>query len=187
MVLLRISRFLLALYLFAAVLYTTHYFLLSPLRSGLSFLVTHRVPRLAAWSTSSFNSLLPRRASYSQDSLFDPGALLEQSLEDVLYWRSSEFALENGLGHEKPIAMSEDLFLSKAFATSMRPSKIVPFFYRATGVFDQEDITITTLVTSNRFQVFARLVERYPGEIKPLDHLLGSKQQGQDQFPSPFM
>ncbi|KAJ6593539.1 glycosyltransferase family 49 protein [Mycena capillaripes] len=167
MFLVRLFRFLLALYLLAAVLYTTNYFLLSPLRSGLSFLVTRRVPRLA-WSTASFNSLLSRRASYSQES--DPGVLLEQ-FEDAVYWRSSDFVLENGLGHQKPITMSEELFLSKAFATSMRPSKIVPFFYRATGVFDKEDITITTLVTSNRFQVFARLVERYPGPISVTIHV----------------
>ncbi|KAJ7188618.1 glycosyltransferase family 49 protein [Mycena filopes] len=67
--------------------------------------------------------------------------------------------------------MSEDLFLSKAFSASMHPSKIVPFFYRATGTFDKEDITITTLVTSNRFEVFARLVERYPGPISVTIHV----------------
>ncbi|KAJ7668542.1 glycosyltransferase family 49 protein [Mycena polygramma] len=67
--------------------------------------------------------------------------------------------------------MSEELFLSKAFASSMHPSKIVPYFYRASGVFDKEDITITTLVTSNRFQVFARLVERYPGPISVTIHV----------------
>ncbi|KAJ7072628.1 glycosyltransferase family 49 protein [Mycena amicta] len=67
--------------------------------------------------------------------------------------------------------MSETLFLSKAFANSMQPSKIIPFFYRARGAFDQEDITITTLVTSNRFQVFARLVERYSGPISVTIHV----------------
>ncbi|KAJ7039075.1 glycosyltransferase family 49 protein [Mycena alexandri] len=166
----RIFRFLLALYLFAAIVYTSNYFLLSPLHSGLSFLVAHRAPRLAAWSTSSFNSLLHRR---TQDPflLSDTGVSLERPSEDIIYWRSSEFARQNGLGHEKPIAMSEDLFLSKAFSASMHPSKIVPFFYRATGTFDKEDITITTLVTSNRFQVFARLVERYPGPISVTIHV----------------
>jgi len=48
---------------------------------------------------------------------------------------------------------------------------IVPFYYRATGSFDQEDITITTLVTSNRFQVFSRLVERYQGPISVAIHV----------------
>ncbi|KAF7362195.1 hypothetical protein MVEN_00565600 [Mycena venus] len=167
----RVIRFLLALYLCVAILYTTNYLLLSPLHSGLSFLVAHR--RLALWSTSSFNSLISKRASYGKDSYSGsgPDVLLEGTSEDVIHWRSSAFALENGLGHEKPIVMREDLFLSKAFSGSMRPSKIVPFFYRATGVFDQEDITITTLVTSNRFQVFARLVERYSGPISVTIHV----------------
>ncbi|KAJ6497724.1 glycosyltransferase family 49 protein [Mycena sanguinolenta] len=189
MVLVRVFRFLIALYLLAAVLYTTDYFLLSPLRSGVSFLVAHRAPALAQWSTSSFNSLLPKRASsYSQDSLSEPDtALLEGSSEDVIHWTSSAIVLENGLGHEKPIAMSEDLFLSKAFAGSMRPSKIVPFFYRATGVFDKEDITITTLVTSNRFQVFARLVDRYPGPISVTIHVNNGSDQVHELLDSLHM
>lgn len=61
------------------------------------------------------------------------------------------------------ILVSEDLFLSKVFSQSMHPSKIVPFFYRASGDFDKEDITITTLVTSNRFKVFAALAKNYQG------------------------
>ncbi|KAF8178587.1 glycosyltransferase family 49 protein [Mycena galopus ATCC 62051] len=83
--------------------------------------------------------------------------------------------------------MSEDLFLSKAFAGSMRPSKIVPFFYRATGVFDKEDITITTLVTSNRFQVFARLVDRYPGPISVTIHVNNGTDQVHELLDSLHM
>ncbi|EGO00707.1 glycosyltransferase family 49 protein [Serpula lacrymans var. lacrymans S7.3] len=67
--------------------------------------------------------------------------------------------------------MREGLFLSKAFAQSMQPNKIVPFFYRASGTFNPEDITITTLVTSNRFKVFAQLVERYQGPISVTVHI----------------
>lgn len=64
----------------------------------------------------------------------------------------------------------EDFFLSKAFADSLGPSKIVPYYHRATGPkrdgnFEANDITITTLVTSNRFKVFAKLVEHYQGAI----------------------
>ncbi|KAJ7106032.1 glycosyltransferase family 49 protein [Mycena crocata] len=153
MVLVRFVRAILALYLAAAVLYTSNFFFLSPLRSSLSVLLANRVPKLPAWSTSSFNSLLSRRSD-SSEFLSDPGILLEQPFEDeVIYWRSSESV---------PF---------QAFSTSLRPSKIVPFFYRATGTFDKEDITITTLVTSNRFQVFARLVERYPGPISVTIHI----------------
>ncbi|KAJ7244171.1 glycosyltransferase family 49 protein [Mycena haematopus] len=83
--------------------------------------------------------------------------------------------------------MSEDLFLSKAFAGSIRPSKIVPFFYRATGVFDKEDITITTLVTGNRFQVFARLVDRYPGPISVTIHVNNGTDQVHELLDSLHM
>ncbi|KAF9515922.1 hypothetical protein BS47DRAFT_1341516 [Hydnum rufescens UP504] len=58
---------------------------------------------------------------------------------------------------------SDPTFLSKAFGNSMQPTRIIPFYYRASGVFDKEDITITTPVTGNRFQVLANLVESYQG------------------------
>lgn len=68
---------------------------------------------------------------------------------------------------------SEDFFISKAFGESLGPSKVVPFYYRATGPNrkdgsvgdgpEKEDITITTLITSNRFKVFEKLVEHYQG------------------------
>lgn len=67
--------------------------------------------------------------------------------------------------------LSEDTFISKAFSHSMRPSKIIPYYYRANGKFDPDDITITTLVTSNRFSVFAQLVERYQGLVSRCRHL----------------
>jgi hypothetical protein len=53
-----------------------------------------------------------------------------------------------------PMDMTESLFLSKAFAQSMQPNRIIPFFYKATGNFDQDDIIITTLITGNRFNIF---------------------------------
>jgi hypothetical protein len=58
---------------------------------------------------------------------------------------------------------SERFLLHKAFAGCLRPSEIVPFHFRRQGTFDDEDITITTLITENRFPVFARLVEKYQG------------------------
>lgn len=69
--------------------------------------------------------------------------------------------------NDSPVSMSEDLFLSKSFGESLQPSKVVPYYYRAKGDLVKEDITITTLVTSNRFAVFAKLVERYQGARSP--------------------
>jgi hypothetical protein len=59
--------------------------------------------------------------------------------------------------------MSTSLFLSKAFAGSMHPMKIFPYFCKASETFDEDDITITTLVTPNRFEVLRRLALRYEG------------------------
>ena len=59
--------------------------------------------------------------------------------------------------------MSESLFLSKSFSGSMHPMKIFPYFYKASENFDEDDITITTLVTPNRFEVLRKLALRYEG------------------------
>ena len=80
-------------------------------------------------------------------------------------WNTSDLALAYGLGSTDPVSLDEDLFLSKAFSNSMHPTKIIPYFYRATGSFEEDDITITTIITSNRFQVFSRLIEQYQGEL----------------------
>jgi hypothetical protein len=49
----------------------------------------------------------------------------------------------------------------------MQPIKITPFYYKSSRAFktaaEFEDITITTLVTSDRFPVFKQLVELYQG------------------------
>lgn len=54
---------------------------------------------------------------------------------------------------------------SSSFSTRRIPSKIAPFYYKA--AYDSsllpQDITITTLVTQNRFNVLANLAERYQG------------------------
>ncbi|KAF8806519.1 hypothetical protein BYT27DRAFT_7257238 [Phlegmacium glaucopus] len=54
---------------------------------------------------------------------------------------------------------------------SMRPSNIKPYFYRAKGHFESDDVTITTVITSNRFEVFPRLVEKYQGPISVTVHI----------------
>ena len=60
-------------------------------------------------------------------------------------------------------AMSELSFLSKAFSGSMHPMRIFPYFYKASETFEDDDITITTLVTPNRFEVLRKLASRYEG------------------------
>lgn len=73
-------------------------------------------------------------------------------------------------------SMSEDFFLSKAFSESMQPSKVIPYYLRAETDFDPNDITITTLVTSNRFAVFDRLVSHYQGPVSVTIHVTNNPQ-----------
>lgn len=53
----------------------------------------------------------------------------------------------------------------------MGPSKVVPYYFKATQVSDQEDVTIATLVTHNRFHVLSRLASRYLGPISAAIHV----------------
>lgn len=149
-------QILLFFYTVAAVFYTTTYFVIDPLQ--------RRVSSAVSWTfldvTEETIAVKPRFKNWT---LF-----LESPDKTSLSWETS------GMISDHPAhvyALDEDLFLSKAFSSSLHPSKIVPFFYRASGHFDQEDITITTIITSNRFQVFARLVERYRGPISVTIHV----------------
>ena len=61
--------------------------------------------------------------------------------------------------------MTEEFFLSKVFAESLQPTQVIPYYFRAQGTPPKEDITITTLITANRFKVFDRLVNHYKGKL----------------------
>ncbi|KAF9578729.1 hypothetical protein BGW38_005335 [Lunasporangiospora selenospora] len=61
--------------------------------------------------------------------------------------------------------VDEDFYLSKVYSTAMQPSKVMPYYFRAEGNFDREEVTITTLITENRFGVFKKLVRNYRGPI----------------------
>lgn len=79
--------------------------------------------------------------------------------KEVLEWHptSDDLAQQGGM------SMTEDFFLSKAFGESLQPSKVIPYYYRAAAKPVERDITITTLVTSNRFKVLAQLADKYQG------------------------
>ncbi|GAA5832929.1 hypothetical protein JCM11251_000534 [Rhodosporidiobolus azoricus] len=113
--------------------------------------------------------------------------------KDQMVWHHPETAAAHsgpqnpaGMGYDldaSPKTISEDHFLSMSFGSSLQPSKVIPYYYRATDPdregFNKEDITITTLVTSNRFTVFERLVERYQGPISATVHVSEGKSHGE--------
>ena len=94
---------------------------------------------------------------------------------DQMNWPLSSHA--NTLERGSTISIPEAHFLSFSFSPALQPSKVIPYYYRASAPdlpgFVKEDITITTLVTSNRFKVFEKLVERYQGKSCILLSLFG--------------
>ncbi|KAI0302366.1 glycosyl-transferase for dystroglycan-domain-containing protein [Multifurca ochricompacta] len=53
----------------------------------------------------------------------------------------------------------------------MHPMKIFPYLYKASETFEEDDITITTLVTPNRFEVLRKLASRYEGPLSVTIHI----------------
>jgi len=92
-------------------------------------------------------------------SLAFPSNMTTQQAEEFLW---SNFSLSNHVS-----LVSWDSFLSRAFPRLMHPSRIIPYYYRATENFENEDITVTTLISSDRFPVFRNLVRRYKGVLTP--------------------
>ena len=164
----RVLQVFLLFYVAIAVLYTTSLFLVS-----MCSVLATVLPRptssqfLSGWPL--FSLFLQSHTTSRQHNRFTG---LHMNMTDLfpqypsgrrMRWHSSKISLDHHLGHSGPVYMDDDIFLCKAFSGSMRPSRILPYFYRASGQFDRGDITIATLITTNRFQVFERLVQRYKG------------------------
>ena len=62
--------------------------------------------------------------------------------------------------------VSDDLLYSKLFQYALKPSKIIPYFFRAEYKPTHTDITITTMITIERLHVLNNLVNRFLGTDK---------------------
>lgn len=140
---------------------------------GTSMLVLK--PLVTKLSTSDYSSDTSKLAEY----FAWPSTILASRYETskVLEALTSGGRLTAPSGHHSPslpqndpVFLQESVFLSRAFSQAMKPSRIIPFYYRASRSFRREDITIATLVTSNRFEVLARLVQQYQGILCPWAH-----------------
>ncbi|ORX94731.1 hypothetical protein K493DRAFT_329867 [Basidiobolus meristosporus CBS 931.73] len=60
---------------------------------------------------------------------------------------------------------------SKLFSSAMQPSNLEPFYIRAELIPSPDDITITTLITPDRFEVFEKLINHYQGPISATLHV----------------
>ncbi|KAI0062444.1 hypothetical protein BV25DRAFT_1915982 [Artomyces pyxidatus] len=179
----------LSVYIFVSVVYTSAFLVLCPVLAECSSVFALRFPSLAdipflgrygapSGGLMIYEDNADGRSSSGATRLGetdDLAAHLEAIAADsVLSWpthRISPMSSDELGTASRQYLMPESLFLSKAFSNSMHPMKIIPFFYRASERFDEDDITITTLVTSNRFEVLQNLAKRYDGPLSVTVHL----------------
>ncbi|PPQ83358.1 hypothetical protein CVT24_001913 [Panaeolus cyanescens] len=155
------------LFILVAVLDTTNKFVIAPVVDSL-LCVLHLRTTIPIVEQETPTFALDHAQALSAEQVIH----LSQSDGTVGYpWRSSQNILSLELGHSEPVLVDPNRILSKIFSGSMYPTNIVPYFYRAKRSFNKDDITITTLITSNRLEVFSRLVERYEGPISVTVHI----------------
>ena len=152
------------LYLLAAVLYTLWHLLVAQSSWNV------RTSSSSLSSSSASVEGTPRTAATSLNVVETPAPVLSWSEwgklhgvewnKDIISWDRPSSPSEHA---KATFTTTEDYFLSKAFGESLQPSKVIPYYYRATNAIPKEDITITTLVTSDRFKVLAALVQKYQG------------------------
>ena len=145
----KLTQYLVLAYFLLSVVYTTH-FLLS---GWSSFWVS-------VHHESDTSLVLPRENSYTVSA--------DRRMQDLFNSVSSENSLvwpRTLLEPALPVSVAQETLLAKAFAQSLHPTKIIPYYYRASSSAEKNDVTITTLVTRNRFKVLKQLVERYNGDV----------------------
>ncbi|KAF9956065.1 hypothetical protein BGZ70_010039 [Mortierella alpina] len=124
-------------------------------------------------------------------------------------YSSHQWALDTrDIDNSKAVArVSEDYMLAKAFSGAMQPTRVIPFYFRASfkdenddddmhedddfstpeGDHDGEEaeavqvdpslVTITTLITPDRYGVFLKLVRQYRGPISVATHIRTDEDQ----------
>ena len=175
----KIARLCLLGYLMAAVLYTSTNYILSPLLvTSRSVLYFSPFPwSHISWKENNMNTETAVQEG-SETSLSIPvdfsDALWPEDLsfsEAPFFFPVSELVQRLGMDHAANTPVQEATLLSKTFAGALHPTRIIPYYYRSNGTVDAGDVTITTLVTRNRFKVFRQLVERYRGPISVTVHI----------------
>ena len=100
----------------------------------------------------------------------------QEVLESIIYYDQMQSSQRNLDGPSIDIT-TNPIFQSKAFSGAMGPSNIHPYYYKATKNIKNEDISISTIVTSDRFPVLSRLASRYQGPISAAIHINDDEQK----------
>ncbi|KAF9432122.1 hypothetical protein BGZ76_011245 [Entomortierella beljakovae] len=131
---------------------------------------------------------------------------VEAQQYSIQQWKLDTYDVNNSKAAAR---ISEDYMLSKAYNGAMQPTRVIPFYFRASFKDENDDddlheddndglrnsesdsqyehisqvqvdpsmVTITTLITPDRYGVFLRLVKQYRGPISVATHI----RQGPDQ------
>lgn len=138
-----LSRYVVVLYLAASVLFTLLYL----------------------WSqyqeSQPTTSIKPKTLTEPGQAAFDVENIVYS--QQVMRWKTEGDASGHGI--------EEDAVLQKVFANTMQPSKVLPYYFKAARDFDPESVTITTLITFDRYPIFSKLVTNYQGPISVSIHI----------------
>ncbi|KAF7731566.1 hypothetical protein EC973_009330 [Apophysomyces ossiformis] len=144
----KIAKYILIGYVFLSVVYTVKHFYSSQ--------STHR-----AYVSGESASILPRNREDIRAASFGSNDMASKNEAQVV-WSSSEGTVQS---------MQESFLMSKIFSDAMGPSNLSPYYLRAQQPFENEDITMATLVTRDRFKVLSRLASHYKGPISAAIHV----------------
>ncbi|KAF9354351.1 hypothetical protein BGX26_007825 [Mortierella sp. AD094] len=106
-------------------------------------------------------SVKPRTLTEPGQTTFDVENIVYS--QQVMKWTTPN-------GHPEH-EIEEDSVLQKNFANTMQPSKVLPYYFKAVRDFDPESVTITTLITFDRYPIFSKLVTNYQGPISVSIHI----------------
>ncbi|KAG0368007.1 hypothetical protein BGZ54_002863 [Gamsiella multidivaricata] len=110
----------------------------------------------------------PALVAVKPKALTEPG----QTTFDVENMIYSQQVMKWGTGKDhSEHEIEEDVMLHKVFANTMQPSKVLPYYFKAVRDFDPDSVTITTLITFDRYPIFSKLVTNYQGPISVSIHI----------------
>ncbi|KAG0308283.1 hypothetical protein BGZ98_008454 [Dissophora globulifera] len=111
--------------------------------------------------TSSTQHLIARSWTKPGQAVFDVDNIVYSN--QVMNWKNTN----DRSVHE----VKEDFLIHKIFSNTLQPSKVLPYYFKAIRDFDPEAVTITTLITFDRYPVFSKLVTNYQGPISVSIHI----------------
>jgi hypothetical protein len=95
--------------------------------------------------------------------------------EKQIIWSNNKAVGQNNRATED----DEDMMVPKAFAGSMGPFKLIPYYFKAKAThLKKDDITISTQATHDRFPILSRLATHYQGPISVACHIHDNASEG---------